>query len=55
MPCYSVPDSRVGPLVKILALVFGAACVALAFLADILGTGVLQVGRKLNLRFVSES
>ena len=44
-PLYNVPDSRVGLLVKLLALVFGAACVALAFLADILGTGVLQVRR----------
>ena len=44
-PLYKVPDSRVGLLVKLLALVFGAACVALAFLADILGTGVLQVRR----------
>ena len=44
-PLCKVPDSRVGLLVKLLALVFGAACVALAFLADILGTGVLQVRR----------
>ena len=42
-PCYEVPDSQLGILVKILALVFGVVCVALAFLADLLGTGVLQV------------
>lgn len=41
-PCYTVPDSRLGYLAKLLALVFGAACVLLAFLADLLGTGVLQ-------------
>ena len=35
-------DSQLSILVKILALVFGGLCVSLAFLADILGTGVLQ-------------
>ena len=27
---------------QVLTLIFGAACVGLAFLADLLGTGVLQ-------------
>jgi len=42
-PCHrDMTDSQVSILVKILALVFGGLCVSLAFLADILGTGVLQ-------------
>ena len=35
-------DGQVSLLVKVLALVFGGLCISLAFLADILGTGVLQ-------------
>ena len=30
-------------MLKILAFVYGIACVAFAFLADLIGTGVLQV------------
>ena len=31
------------PLIQVLALFYGVACIGLAFLADVLGTGVLQV------------
>jgi sodium-coupled monocarboxylate transporter 8/12 len=35
-------DSNTPFILKILALVFGCLCIGLAFLADLLGTGVLQ-------------
>eukprot|EP00092_Neocalanus_flemingeri_P018992 GFUD01020577.1.p1 GENE.GFUD01020577.1~~GFUD01020577.1.p1 ORF type:complete len:565 (-),score=132.36 GFUD01020577.1:115-1809(-) len=41
-PFITLSDSSTPFILKILALVFGAICIALAFLADILGTGVLQ-------------
>ena len=42
-PCFNnISDDKVSILVKILAVLFGGICVALAFLADLLGTGVLQ-------------
>jgi len=40
--CGNMSDSKVAVLVQVLTLIFGAACVGLAFLADLLGTGVLQ-------------
>ena len=41
-PFVNISDSSTPFILKILALVFGVICIALAFLADILGTGVLQ-------------
>ena len=35
-------DKQIAVIIKILALSFGGACIALAFMADLLGTGVLQ-------------
>jgi len=41
-PLVDISDTNTTFLLKILALVFGVLCIGLAFLADILGTGVLQ-------------
>lgn len=41
-PLVKLSDSKSPILLKILALVFGLICIGLAFLADFLGTGVLQ-------------
>ena len=42
-PCRpDLSDSSVNIIMKLLALAFGGVCIALAFLADLLGTGVLQ-------------
>ena len=41
-PFINLSDSSTPCILKILALVFGVLCIALAFLADVLGTGVLQ-------------
>merc|ERR1719347_677756 len=41
-PCISIQDSNSSLLLKVLALGFGVSCIGLAFLADWLGTGVLQ-------------
>ena len=40
--CSSISNETVSWLVKGLAVMFGALCIGLAFLADLLGTGVLQ-------------
>merc|ERR1712141_317219 len=41
-PCRPhLADSSVNIIMKLLALAFGGVCIALAFLADLLGTGVL--------------
>jgi len=41
-PCISIQDSNSSLVLKVLALGFGFSCIGLAFLADWLGTGVLQ-------------
>ena len=42
-PCRpDLADSSINIIMKLLALAFGGVCIALAFLADLLGTGVLQ-------------
>ena len=42
-PCWpGLADNNVNGILKLLALAFGGVCIALAFLADLLGTGVLQ-------------
>ncbi|XP_023341743.1 putative sodium-dependent multivitamin transporter isoform X2 [Eurytemora carolleeae] len=41
-PCCTVPENRSTLVLKGLALGYGLACIGLAFLADLLGTGVLQ-------------
>ena len=42
-PCRpDLADSSINIILKLLALAFGGVCIALAFLADLLGTGVLQ-------------
>ena len=40
--CYQFIHYALHCTVQVLTLIFGAACVGLAFLADVLGTGVLQ-------------
>jgi len=40
--CCKLPENRSALVLKVLALGYGLACIGLAFLADLLGTGVLQ-------------
>ena len=42
-PYLPLSDTAVPVVLKVLSLAFGAVCVGLAFLADSLGTGLLQV------------
>jgi len=41
-PVFKISDSNTTLILKILALLYGIICIGLAFLADVLGTGVLQ-------------
>ena len=41
-PVFKISESNTTLILKILALLYGIICIGLAFLADVLGTGVLQ-------------